>query len=210
MRPLETHAAPEPRATRRQMLAGAAGVALGGGLLITSPTRAATSAAAAPETDSDRLRRLLGVEMLLLYCYEQVLSESLLKRRARRLITAVPAQEEAHIRALRAPLLDRGGAPPVPPASITQANRDLARRRIGGRLGQLQGNKDALYLLLSLEQVVVGAYFEALAKLTDPRLITLAAQIMANDAQHEALLGEALYPGHTDKAVPSGLVQGTK
>ena len=38
----------------------------------------------------------------------------------------------------------------------------------------------------------------------------LVAQIMANDAQHEALIGELLYPGDTQKAVPYGLVQGVQ
>ena len=38
----------------------------------------------------------------------------------------------------------------------------------------------------------------------------LVAQIMANDAQHEALLGELLYPGQTGNAVPYGLVQGVQ
>ena len=38
----------------------------------------------------------------------------------------------------------------------------------------------------------------------------LAAQIMANDAQHEALIGELLYPGDTPNAVPYGLVQGVQ
>jgi hypothetical protein len=88
-----------------------------------------------------------------------VLASSLLVPRARRLIGAMPGQEEAHVRVLKARLQALGGQAPSPPASPAQANRDLARRGVGGRLGQLQGSRDALFLLLAVEQVVVGAYF---------------------------------------------------
>lgn len=195
------------RATRRQLLLGGAGAAVAG-TLIPGPVRAAAQADGL--TDADRLRRLLSVELLMLYCYENVLSSSLLVPRARRLIGAMPGQEEAHMRVLKARLQALGGQVPSPPASPAQANRDLARRGVGGRLGQLQGSRDALFLLLAVEQVVVGAYFVALAKLSDDRLIRLAAEIMANEAQHEALVGVAIDTGDVQEAVPYGLVQGVQ
>jgi hypothetical protein len=169
-------------------------------------TRAATTVA--PETDADRLRRLLSVEMLVLFCYEQVLSSSPLTPRAHRLIGPARGQEEAHIHVLRGHLNAVGGVAPTPPGTIDEANRQLARLGVGGRLGQLQGARDALFLLLAVEQRVIGTYFDALAKFSDPRLVRLGDQIMANDAQHEALVGVALNPGNLQKAVPSGLVQG--
>ena len=95
-----------------------------------------------------------------------------------------------------------GGVAPSPPANVAAADIDLARRRVKGRLGQLRGEQDALRLLLAAERVVVGAYFVALTKLEDRRLIVLAAQIMANDAQHEALIGELLYPGTRPEGGP--------
>ncbi len=199
------------RPTRRELLAaGGAGLA-SGSLMATAPASAAALAKVAlpPRiVDADRLKRLLSVELLILYCYDHVLSTSLLKPRARRLLLPLRGHEQAHVKALSTRLSALGGSPPQPPSSLEQANRDLARRRIGGRLGRLQGDRDALYLLLALEQVVIGAYFVALTKLEDPHLMRLAAEIMASDAQHEALVGEALYPGQTGYAVPYGLVQG--
>jgi hypothetical protein len=109
---------------------------------------------------------------------------------------------------LRSRLLALGGVPPAPPGRVAEANRDLAKRSIGGRLGQLKGERDALFLLLAMEQVVVGAYFVALTNLEDRRLVRLAAEIMGSEAQHEALVGAALYPGKAASAVPYGLVQG--
>ena len=205
------------RTTRRQLLASGASVAAAGAgvatvtaaeLIGAGSAGAATTSVPAPESDSDRLRRLLSVELLMLYCYQQVLATQMLKRRARRLLAPLPGQERAHVRALSERLTRLGASAPIAPGSVAQADRDLARRKVTGRLGQLQGHKDALRLLLSVEQVLVGAYFVALTKLQDPRLIELAAQIMASDAQHEALLGEALYPGDAQRAVPYGLVQG--
>jgi hypothetical protein len=118
--------------------------------------------------------------------------------------------EQAHVAALRARLRARGTAVPSPPPSIAAANRDLARRQVRGRLGQLQGADDALHLLLALERVAVGAYFVALREMGDPQLIVLVTQIMASDAQHEAIIGEQLHPGDIPSAVPYGLVQGVQ
>ena len=185
--------------------AGALVAAAGGMLLDTSPAAAASLPS---PTDADRLRRLISVELLMLYCYEHVLAGPLLRPRAHRLMLPLRGQEEAHVRVLSSRLAALGGTPPAGPASVKEADRDLARRGVGGRLNQLQGGRDALFLLLAVEQVVVGAYFVALTKLSDPRLVVLAAQIMANDAQHEALVGEALHPGEAEEAVPYGLVQG--
>jgi hypothetical protein len=194
--------------TRRQILerGGVGSVALAAGAAATLSV--APALGAAPRSDADRLRRLISVELLMLYCYEHVLRGSLLDPRARRLIEPLPAHENAHIHALSVRVAALGSAPPSPPATDKQADRNLARRGVVGRLGQLNGERDALHLLLAVEKVVVGAYFVALTKLRDPRLVTLAAQIMASNAQHEALVGEALYPGNAQKAVPSGLVQG--
>jgi hypothetical protein len=63
-------------------------------------------------------------------------------------------------------------------------------------------------LLLTLEQVTIGAYFVALTKLRDTELIQLTCQIMANEAQHDAMIGLTLPKNTPASAVPYGLVQG--
>ena len=63
-------------------------------------------------------------------------------------------------------------------------------------------------MLLTLEQVTIGAYFVALTKLNDSELITLVCQIMANEAQHDAMIGYSLPKATPGSAVPYGLVQG--
>jgi Ferritin-like domain len=177
---------------------------------MATATRTRRQLLGAATTDSARLQRLMRVELLLLYVYDHVVDSPVLGSGARRTMAPLRDHEQAHVAALRARLLARGAATPGPPPNIAAANRYLARREVRGRLGQLQGADDALHLLLALERVVVGAYFVALREMRDPQLIVLVSQIMASDAQHEALIGEQLNPGDLASAVPYGLVQGVQ
>lgn len=161
-------------------------------------------------TDTARLQRLMSVEQLILFAYDHVLASSILPPSARPAIAQLRDHEQAHVDALHGQLTARHAGAPPPPPNITVANRYLGRRNVGGRLGHLRGTKDALFLLLSLERVAVGAYFVALREMRDPGLIALAAQIMASDAQHEAIVSEQLNPGDIPAAVPYGLVQGVQ
>ncbi len=139
-----------------------------------------------------------------------MLGTSLITPPARSVLELQARHEQTHIGALRVELtrLSPTGPIPVAPSGVGAADRDLARRNVTGRLGQLLGEKDALRLLLGVERVVVGAYFVALTKLEDRRLIELAISIMGAEAQHEALIGELLYPGDAQRSVPYGLIQG--
>jgi Ferritin-like domain len=196
--------------TRRQLLVAGVSASTAAAALLAPAAAPASSSSLSSQPDTDRLRRLLSVELLLLFSYQSILDSSVLAPRARRALAPLRAHEEAHIRVLRFQLDARGGTAPPPPASIAAADHDLARRNVAGRLGQLRGARDALQLLLALERVTVGAYFVALTKLQDRQLIVLACEIMANDAQHEAILGEQLHPGDAANAVPYGLVQGVQ
>ncbi|MFL5865281.1 MAG: ferritin-like domain-containing protein [Solirubrobacteraceae bacterium] len=191
--------------TRRELLTAGVAGAVG---LLTVPATTAAATHVTPFSETDRLQRLIRVEHLLLYCYRHVLGSSLLGPRARRTLMPFPGHEEAHISSLEARLRARGGTVPPGPDSIATANRYLARRGIGGRLGQLKGGRDALYLLLTLEQVTIGAYFVALTKFQDRELITLACEIIGNEAQHDAMIGLVLPKATPASAAPYGLVQG--
>jgi Ferritin-like domain len=202
-------------ATRRELLG--AGAASAAGLLAlpataaaaTSTTSGATSSSSQPQlSETQRLQRLIGLELLLLYCYRHVLDSSILKPGARRTLTPFVGHEQAHIDALETHLKARGGAVPAGPDSVKTANRYLAHRDIAGRLGQLKGSRDALNLLLRVEQTMIGAYFVALINVDDTELISLVCQIMANEAQHDAMIGLSMPKGTPGKAAPYGLVQG--
>lgn len=196
-------------ATRRELLVTGVGAAAAGAALVgAAPALAETKAPAAPETPAERVRRLLSVELLLVFCYQHVLDSSILKPRAERVLAPFLMHEQAHVQALTKYQRRLGGPLPGPPADVASADRRLARRGVSGRLGQLHGSGDATHLLLDIERVVTGAYFVALLKLQDAALIRLGAQIMAAEAQHEALIGEVLDHGNVQQAVPYGLIQG--
>ncbi len=194
--------------TRRELL-GAGAVGAAGLLALPAAAAADTSTTSDPPfSETDRLQRLIRLELLLVYCYRYILGSSILNPRARRALAPFVGHEQAHIDALETRLRARGGTIPAGPGSIRDANRDLAHRGVGGRLGQLKGPTDALYLLLTLEQVTIGAYFVALTKLNDTELITLVCQIMANEAQHDAMIGLSFPKATPGSAAPYGLVQG--
>jgi hypothetical protein len=195
--------------TRRELLVGGAGAAAAGvALAHAGPAWAGAKPPAPPETPAERVRRLLGVELLLVFSYQHILGASILKPHAQRVLTPFLAHEQAHVRALTQFQQRLGGPLPGSPPDVATADRRLARRGVSERLGQLHGSGDAVRLLLDVERVVTGAYFVALTKLQDPALIRLAAQIMACEAQHEALIGDLLYHGDAQQAVPYGLIQG--
>lgn len=202
--------------TRRELLATGAGGLMATGATVTAGLVVAGGTAAAatsttsepPFSETDRLQRLIRLELLLLYCYRYVLGSSLLGPGTRRTLAPFPGHEEAHIAALAARLKARGGTLPPGPASVAEANRDLAHRKIGGRLGQLKGGPDALRMLLTLEQVTIGAYFIALTKLQDAELVRVVCEIMGNEAQHDAMIGLSMPKATPGSAVPYGLVQG--
>jgi hypothetical protein len=180
-------------------------------MLVAAPGAIAggtSTAAEPPFSVTDRLQRLLRIELLLLYSYRYVLGSSILGPRTRRTLAPFPDHEEAHIAARAAQLKARGGSMPSGPRSVAEANRDLAHRKIGGRLGQLKGGPDALRMLLTLEQVTIGAYFVALTKIQDPELVRLVCEIMGNEAQHDAMIALSMPKAMPGPAVPYGLVQG--
>ena len=200
--------------TRRELLvrgaAGLSGVALleaaGAGAVVDPETAEAATTSSA--LDVDRLERLIDIEQLLLYCYDAILLSRVSGPRMHHALRPLRAQEVAHIAALTHQLRLRGGTPPPPPTSAEVANHRLGHRKIGGRLGQLKGAKDALRLLLTLEQTAVGAYYVALTMLDDQPLIKLLCSIMANDAQHQTMINLQLNRGNAAISVPYGLVAG--
>jgi hypothetical protein len=204
-------AAPGDRsATRRELLA--AGAVAGAAALVApalAPAAAAGGGSSAPSSDGARLTRVLSMAVLAAYVYEQVFAEGVLTGSGRRALDGFAAQEQAHVVALRRAVVDAGGTVIGPPASIEAANKDLAHRQIGSRLGQLQGPEDALDLLISVERSSIGSCYVALLGLTGSAAIVLVARIMGNDAQHEALLTLRRHALKLSAAAPFPLVSGS-
>jgi hypothetical protein len=138
---------------------------------------------------------LIALEQLLVLGYERELSSGALGPSPRGVIEVFLGHERAHSAALTAELQRLGGAAPAAPSTATVPD---------------PGSRDqALRALLALEHDALGSYYRALGKLRDGRAALVAAQIMANEAQHATGLMELLIPGHPKLAVPSPFAYGT-
>jgi hypothetical protein len=210
-----SHPPSDRPATRRELLA--AGAVAGAAALAAPGLLPAVAAGASgggsppqpPPDDAARLTRVLSMAVLAAYVYEQVFAERVLTGTRRRALDRFDEQEQAHVVALRRAVVAAGGTLIRPPASLDAANKYLAHRGIGGRLGELQGPEDALDLLISIERSSIGSCFVALRGLTGSQAIMLVASIMANDAQHEAVVTLERHALKLVAAAPFPLVSGT-
>jgi hypothetical protein len=216
-----TAAAGDRSPTRREMLAAGA---VAGAAALAAPSLAPAGAAAASADGSSAtgdgalLSRVLSMSVLAAYVYQQVFAEGVLTGSERRALEGFVEQERAHVAALRAAVAAAGATVVAPPSSIHVANQHLAHRQISERLGQLRGAGDALGLLIAVERSSIGSCYVALRGLTLSTAIVLVARIMADDAQHEALVTyqRVTLPPHALKfpaalaaAAPSALVSGS-
>ena len=173
--------------TRRGLLAGggvAAAAAFEGCTRKPSPSNVPLSkhTAGAP-ADARLLNDLLASERFAIAAYAAGLP--LLGRDAARTAKQFLGQEIAHADELEGLIRQAGGKLGQPPAFYD--------------LGNPQGEREVLELLHRAERAQVAAYGRAIPLLEPPRLRAAAAAILANDAQHLAVmraqLGAAPVPG---------------
>jgi Ferritin-like domain len=160
--------------SRRQAIAAAA--TGGGGLLLagcgsrTLRSRVKKGARVAP-ADVDVLNRLLEVEYHAVAAYTAGIP--FLSRLERKAAEQFLGQDVTHASTLAGLIKQAGGKAIKPSASY-----NLGRPR----------RADILALLQELEAQQLGAYIQTIPQLTDGKLRSTAAAMMANDAQHLAVL----------------------
>jgi hypothetical protein len=152
------------RASRRQVLLGAAGASIA----------VAARAAAAVPPDTEQLERLLGHERGLQAAYEAALARDAIEPALGRLLLG---HEREHVRGLEQALGRRGPRATAPPPKL---GIDFASRRA------FAGSA------LALERETVAAYQEVFSGFRDDRLLQPLGSIMACGAQHAVALRQAL------------------
>jgi hypothetical protein len=198
-------------ATRRQLFTGVlstGGLTAAGLTVIAGAEPQRALAATAPPSDSQLLRQLLSAEMLAIAVYEGVLESSLLSPQPERTARRALAQEHAHVRGLTPALEKLGGTMPPSLIGTAAVDKALTDRDISGQLAKLRTEHDCVSLVLDTEAVVQGVYFKSMSKLQNSGLVRLAAQIMANEAQHATAISEARRPGDIGQAVPYAFAEG--
>jgi Ferritin-like domain len=198
------------RPTRRELAAGtlaAAGAAAGLAVARSAP---AAAAALPPQTEPQVLSKALLVERLMVLAYRRVLGSGRLTPGVARTVGGMLAHEVDHVAAIAARAVQIGVVARTSPLDIDTAEALLAKYHVQASLRNLPRTEgDCLVLLVDLESVAEGAYFNGLRDLHRPDLIRLSAEIMSCEAQHWTVLMELLNPGKIVKAVPWPFVLGT-
>src|SRR2546421_67738 len=100
-----------------------------------------------------------------------------------------------------------GGAVGV---GAVSAQRGLSVHHVPRSLTQLGTARDCLKLLIDVESVAEGAYFDAVASLGDAGRMRTAAEIMGCEAQHWTVLSGLLNRFNVLRSVPYPFVAGSK
>jgi ferritin-like protein len=162
--------------SRRSMLV-AAGAAAGGVLLdgCSSPAAKPAPNSEVNGADADLLDEVFMLENMAIAAYAHVAGS--LTGRARTLARTIGQQETQH--ALRlGPVIHALGGQPTP------AERDYGFPR-------LADGPAALAFLGGVENTLIAAYIDVVPKITNSVARALAAAIVANEAQHLALVTQA-------------------
>jgi rubrerythrin len=153
--------------TRRELVAGAAAVAL----------VAARPATAATPSDVDGLESLLTLEGRLVDAYRLALERDAIERGlGERLL----AQEREHVRALEQALRWAGRRAPRATVPPPQSGTAFSDPRAFARFA------------LALERRTVSTYIDVLTTYRNRRVLQAIGSIMEADVQHEVALREAL------------------
>jgi Ferritin-like domain len=154
-------------ATRRELVAGAAAVAIA----------AARPATAATLSDADQLERLLTLEGRLVDAYRLALERDAIERRlGERLL----AQEREHVRALEEALRWAGRRAPHATVPLPQSGTAFSDPHTFARFA------------LALERRTVSTYLDVLTTYRNRRVLQAIGSIMAADVQHEVALRDVL------------------
>jgi ferritin-like protein len=198
-----------PPSTRRQLLLGGVGAAAGLSAVAPALARADSSdqgggAKRPPKVqDGIEIQKLLADEALLMYGYEHALGTGLLNHDARELCLLQLAHEEAHVAALHSALDVR-----LPPIDHGQPDRSL-RQAVDDLFNLAQHEREVLQVIVQIENVAQSGYFRAASLFHDPKLVRLAAEVLACEGQHWTMLVDLLHRGDATQAVPHPTVRGS-
>jgi ferritin-like protein len=165
------------------------GLAFGGAALAASAIPllwSVRTAFADSKADAAILEKAIALEHVAVLAYQTAIDSGLLSAAVLRIVRRVRAHEQEHAEALTTALTNLGsGTPPPPPQGI--ADVDKVVKGLGG----VRSQSDIVTFAIELEMATVAAYFDAHAKLAEPRLLQSAASIMACEGQHLVALRRA-------------------
>lgn len=128
------------------------------------------------QADVEILNGVLDLELLAVAAYKTAAGR--LRGTALEIGKKFLEQEQEHVDGLASAIEDAGGTP-----NRAKASYDFPR---------LRTQTDALRFAVDLENTAIAAYIDALPKFSEPDLRAMAASIITNEAEHVAVLHDAL------------------
>jgi rubrerythrin len=177
---------------RSGVLAGAAG---GSAVFLAACGDSTTPNAVTGPDESDQadveiLNGVLDLELMSVAAYK--VGAGRLEGRMLEVVKRFLEQEQAHADGLTRAITDAGGRP-----NRAKSSYDFPAMR---------GQTEVLRFAVDLENTAIAAYIDALPKLTQGDLRATAASIITNEAEHVAVLLEALGENPTPSAFVTGKV----
>jgi hypothetical protein len=190
--------------TRRELiLCGASAVGLAG-----LGAGADSSVAVATGDEAAELQSIVVVEQLSAFAYAHLLATPALSAASASVLRSFLAHEREHARLISDQLERLGVSPPPVPTDPAAVGHQLAGLQVPGNLQRVRSEGDALHYLIGVETLAEGTYYSAMSRLSQSRLLVLAAQIMSCEAQHWSALSGLLHAGDVHRAVPYPVVLG--
>ena len=140
------------------------------------------------QADVEILNGALDLELMAVAAYKVVAGR--LRGEELQIAKLLLEQEQAHADGLASAIEDADGTP-----NRAKSSYDFPA---------LRGRRDALRFAIDLEDTAIAAYIDALPKLSERELRSTAASIVTNEAEHVAVLRDAL----GSEPVPAAFVTG--
>lgn len=170
-----------PGCSRRHLLR--AGLVAGSGL--TALTLGVAPVHAEPDQDQELLRQALTDEQTVVLAYGAALGRRPAAPRVQPVLRHIREQKIEHAQALLTALRERGDrAPSLPPRTAPDG--------LVAGMSRARSSHSRLSYLLALETVVAHRHAARVPRLVDESLIRTSVSVMANEAQHVAMLRELL------------------
>jgi hypothetical protein len=159
--------------------------------------------------DTRELVKLLELERLAVAVYGLAQRSGQLSPGTAQLVSELRVQEQVHARELAGTLGAAARLARPSGGTIHELQDGLARHGIHAELAALRDERRWFTVLEQLERALEGAYYKALGRLRSATAATLAARILASEAQHQTLLFRARHPADISLAVSTPVVYGS-
>ena len=170
--------------TRRDFLKAAAMAGVSTSILFGGPTLAL---AGDKEKDVTIMNTALGLEHQAIAAYQAGAETKLLSDPVLQVAVKFMKQHQEHRDALAKTIKAFGGKPVE-----AQAKYDVGKIASGVGVKEIKSEKDVVTLAMELERQATSAYYGAIPSIASKDVLKAAVSIMADEAQHTAILRNAL------------------